>query len=66
MVLMEDAIKYLERGESAQNFNAARQIYLTFPADCSFTEDDVSNYFKYTFFNLKKMLCCFIVVNRLG
>jgi hypothetical protein len=26
---------------------AARQIYLTFPADSTFSEEDVSNYFRY-------------------
>ncbi|XP_028777856.1 zinc finger CCCH domain-containing protein 18 [Neltuma alba] len=45
VVLAEDAPKYLERGDPGQNISAARQIYLTFPADCSFTEEDVSNYF---------------------
>lgn len=26
---------------------AARQIYLTFPADSTFSEEDVSSYFRY-------------------
>jgi hypothetical protein len=26
----------------------SRQIYLTFPADSTFREEDVSNYFRYT------------------
>jgi hypothetical protein len=29
------------------NSPAALQIYLTFPADSTFTEEDVSNYFRY-------------------
>jgi len=29
---------------------ASRQIYLTFPADSTFKEEDVSNYFRYIFF----------------
>ncbi|KAJ1392535.1 Zinc finger, CCCH-type [Sesbania bispinosa] len=42
VVLAEDAPKYLRKGD---NISAARQIYLTFPADSTFTEEDVSNYF---------------------
>lgn len=30
----------------------SRQIYLTFPADSTFKEEDVSNYFRYAFLNL--------------
>jgi hypothetical protein len=29
---------------------ASRQIYLTFPADSTFREEDVSNYFRFLFF----------------
>lgn len=46
VVLAEDAPKYLEKGDSGHNISASRQIYLTFPADSTFTEEDVSNYFK--------------------
>ncbi|KAK4275355.1 hypothetical protein QN277_018451 [Acacia crassicarpa] len=46
VVLAEDVAKYGERRDPGQNISAARQIYLTFPADCTFTEEDVSNYFK--------------------
>lgn len=28
---------------------ASRQIYLTFPADSTFREEDVSNYFRFIF-----------------
>ncbi|CAH9098986.1 unnamed protein product [Cuscuta epithymum] len=39
----------LERGDFGMNFGAnnssSRQIYLTFPADSTFKEEDVSNYF---------------------
>jgi hypothetical protein len=30
----------------------SRQIYLTFPEDSTFREEDVSNYFRYSFFFL--------------
>lgn len=29
--------------------SSSRQIYLTFPADSTFKEEDVSNYFRYVF-----------------
>ncbi|RYR79816.1 hypothetical protein Ahy_A01g004620 [Arachis hypogaea] len=45
VVLAEDAPKYIGKGEFGQNISASRQIYLTFPADSTFTEEDVSNYF---------------------
>lgn len=40
-----------ERSEFAMNGMVnpvSRQIYLTFPADSTFREEDVSNYFRYT------------------
>ncbi|XP_054791968.1 zinc finger CCCH domain-containing protein 18-like isoform X2 [Prosopis cineraria] len=43
VVLVED--RYLEKGDPSQNISASRQIYLTFPADSTFTEQDVSDYF---------------------
>ncbi|KAI3870545.1 hypothetical protein MKX03_022738, partial [Papaver bracteatum] len=50
VVLAEDAPNYMEyRGEMTDSGGTAagsRQIYLTFPADSTFTEEDVSNYFK--------------------
>jgi hypothetical protein len=36
----------MDRGELMSS-PAARQIYLTFPADSTFSEEDVSNYFRY-------------------
>jgi len=48
--LAEDAPTQMLEGEFARNISASRQIYLTFPADSIFTEDDVSNYFKYIAF----------------
>lgn len=44
----------LERGDFGMNgLNpGSRQIYLTFPADSTFKEEDVSNYFRCIFFNL--------------
>ncbi|KAK4275353.1 hypothetical protein QN277_018449 [Acacia crassicarpa] len=46
VVLAEDVSKYVERRDPGQNISAARKIYLTFPAGCTFIEEDVSNYFK--------------------
>jgi len=46
VVLAEDAPKYIQKGDSVQNISASRQIYLTFPADSTFTEEDVAEYFK--------------------
>ncbi|CAL0307359.1 unnamed protein product [Lupinus luteus] len=45
VILAEDAPKYMQRGEYGHNISASRQIYLTFPAESTFTEEDVSNYF---------------------
>ncbi|MED6149726.1 hypothetical protein PIB30_065342 [Stylosanthes scabra] len=45
VVLAEDAPKYSQKRDFVQNISASRQIYLTFPADSTFTEEDVSNYF---------------------
>ena len=37
------------RTDLASTMNpGSRQIYLTFPADSTFREEDVSNYFRYT------------------
>ena len=38
----------MDRGDLMSS-PAARQIYLTFPADSTFSEEDVSNYFRYLF-----------------
>lgn len=53
MMGSEDLHKFgrtrLERNEFALNGcvnPASRQIYLTFPADSTFREEDVSNYFR--------------------
>ncbi|KAE9606387.1 putative transcription factor C3H family [Lupinus albus] len=45
VVLAEDAPKYMQKGDFGQSISASRQIYLTFPAESTFTEEDVSNYF---------------------
>ncbi|XP_017410607.2 zinc finger CCCH domain-containing protein 18 isoform X2 [Vigna angularis] len=45
VTLAEDAPTQMKKGEFPRNISASRQIYLTFPADSTFTEDDVSNYF---------------------
>lgn len=50
MILAEDVPKYLEyaadRSEPGGIVAGSRQIYLTFPAESTFTEQDVSNYFR--------------------
>jgi hypothetical protein len=39
----------LDRSDFASMLNpGSRQIYLTFPADSTFREEDVSNYFRYS------------------
>jgi hypothetical protein len=49
----DDAHKFmgrprLDRADFASLMNpGSRQIYLTFPADSTFREEDVSNYFRY-------------------
>ncbi|KAK7333394.1 hypothetical protein VNO80_30163 [Phaseolus coccineus] len=45
VVLAEDAPKFNGKGDYARDISASRQIYLTFPADSTFSEIDVSNYF---------------------
>ncbi|CAN6470581.1 unnamed protein product [Victoria cruziana] len=50
VVLTEDAPRYAdyrsERSDPGQIVSGSRQIYLTFPAESTFTEEDVSNYFR--------------------
>ncbi|KAJ9182566.1 hypothetical protein P3X46_006549 [Hevea brasiliensis] len=49
VMLAEDIPKYMEnwgdRNDPGPIVSGSRQIYLTFPAESTFTEDDVSNYF---------------------
>lgn len=50
VILTEDASKYnldnrSERNDPGPIVSGSRQIYLTFPAESTFTEEDVSNYF---------------------
>ena len=51
VVLAEDAAKYTDcRSDRGGDLPASsHQIYLTFPSDSNFTEDDVANYFGYSF-----------------
>lgn len=47
MVLEEDAKKYFEGQNEGTLINGkSRQIYLTFPAESTFSEEDVSKYFR--------------------
>lgn len=50
MILAEDIPKYLEysceRNDPGGIVAGSRQIYLTFPAESTFTEQDVSTYFR--------------------
>ncbi|KAJ4980767.1 hypothetical protein NE237_031604 [Protea cynaroides] len=49
VILAEDAPRYMEyrseRSDPGAIVAGSRQIYLTFPAESTFTEEDVSNYF---------------------
>ncbi|KAL2944896.1 Zinc finger CCCH domain-containing protein 18 [Bienertia sinuspersici] len=50
VILAEDALKYSldnrnERNDPGQIVSGSRQIYLTFPPESTFTEEDVSDYF---------------------
>ncbi|KAK4768023.1 hypothetical protein SAY87_003164 [Trapa incisa] len=46
VVLAEDAMKYFEARNDGNLINSkSRQIYLTFPAESTFTEEDVAKYF---------------------
>ncbi|KAL3851145.1 hypothetical protein ACJIZ3_013027 [Penstemon smallii] len=50
VILVEDAPKYMMdvrggRDDPGPIVSGSRQIYLTFPAESAFTEEDVSNYF---------------------
>ncbi|CAK9163860.1 unnamed protein product [Ilex paraguariensis] len=49
LILVEDAPKYMEtrseRNDPGPIVSGSRQIYLTFPAESTFTEDDVTDYF---------------------
>lgn len=51
MILSEDAAKYMdirsERNDPGPIVSGSRQIYLTYPAESTFTEEDVSNYFRW-------------------
>lgn len=38
---------YLVMGLEEKANSASKQIYLTFPADSTFKDEDVSNYFRY-------------------
>jgi len=50
VILAEDASKYMYNRNYKRDpgpiVSGSRQIYLTFPAESTFTEEDVSNYFK--------------------
>ena len=41
----------LAMGLAEKANSASKQIYLTFPADSSFKDEDVSNYFRYILLN---------------
>ncbi|XP_019435670.1 PREDICTED: zinc finger CCCH domain-containing protein 18-like isoform X1 [Lupinus angustifolius] len=45
VILAEDVSKYMQKGDFGQNISASLQIYLTFPAESTFTDEDVANYF---------------------
>ncbi|KAM1256207.1 hypothetical protein ACFX1Q_030356 [Malus domestica] len=49
VILSEDSAKYMEnrneKGDPGPIVSGSRQIYLTFPSESTFSEDEVSNYF---------------------
>ncbi|KAL5548563.1 hypothetical protein UlMin_003794 [Ulmus minor] len=49
VILAEDLPKHVEKCDPGPIVSGARQIYLTFPAESSFSEEDVSNYFSSAF-----------------
>lgn len=50
VILAEDAPKFMDnrsdKNDPGPIVSGSRQIYLTFPAESTFTEDDVSDYFR--------------------
>ncbi|KAJ6334285.1 hypothetical protein OIU78_011227 [Salix suchowensis] len=60
VILAEDVPKYLEdageRNDPGGIIAGSRQIYLTFPAESTFTEQDVSNYFRLAYLNISLCL----------
>ncbi|KAM0950399.1 putative transcription factor C3H family [Dioscorea sansibarensis] len=57
VILAEDAPKYMgyriDRSDSGGMVSSSHQINLTFPAESTFNEEDVANYFKYLPLNIK-------------
>ncbi|KAA3452892.1 zinc finger CCCH domain-containing protein 18-like [Gossypium australe] len=70
VILAEDVPKYMEnrndRNDPGPIVNGSRQIYLTFPADSTFSEDDVSNYFRLhdVLKPFYRLICIFIVLKE--
>lgn len=79
LMMGEDMHKFgrsrLERNDFSMNGGAgmvnpaSRQIYLTFPADSTFREEDVSNYFRFHWvcclYDILKLVECSSVVTEL-
>lgn len=61
VVLAEDAAKYMDthgvRSDPGPIVSDSRQIYLTFPAESTFTEEDVFAYFKYATQHVTFFMC---------
>lgn len=51
-----------ERSEFPILSPESRQIYLTFPADSTFREEDVSTYFRFTTFQRNMIFCIYYVI----
>jgi len=51
-----------------QSNSASRQIYLTFPADSTFKDEDVATYFRYywTTISVKQVLVLVYLYGRIG
>lgn len=61
VILTEDASKYNVENRSERNdpgpiVSGSRQIYLTFPAESTFTEEDVSAYFGFVNFHINEQV----------
>lgn len=65
VVLAEDAAKYMdphgERSDPGPIVSGSRQIYLTFPAESTFTEEDVSDYFEYATQHVMLYVLCLLI-----
>lgn len=64
VILAEDAPRYMDcrngRNDPGAAVASSHQIYLTFPAESIFSEEDVSNYFKYRTITFRQFLIALV------